>query len=168
MPVEYIALAVSIFSVLVASLSLGWNIYRDIILKAKVDVSFGVVSVIHVSLPETPHYLNLRITNFGPGPVTISTIIVKEVQLWRRLLRKTRNAFITPDYTNPLSAKLPAKIEVGDKIELLLPYDEDCFLKSRFTQVGVYDYFGRYHRAPKSDLKKAYSQWEKDFSKKTS
>ena len=30
-----IALCISIFSVLVASLSLGWNVYRDVILKPK-------------------------------------------------------------------------------------------------------------------------------------
>ena len=163
MPTEHVALAVSIFSILIAALSLGWNIYRDLILKARVDVSFGVFSLINPSLPESPHYLKLSVTNFGPGPVTVSTIIVKEAQLWRRLLRKTRNTFIVPDYTNPLSTRIPAKIEVGDKIDLLLPYDRDCFLKSHFTYVGVYDYFGRYHCAPKSDLKEAYAEWKKDF-----
>ncbi len=164
MPIEYIALTVSIFSVLVASLSLGWNIYRDVILKAKVDVSFAVVTIIHDSLPNRPRYLNLKVTNFGPGPVTISTICAKEAQLWRRLLKKQKGAIVTPDYSNPLSAKLPAKIEVGDKIDLLLPYDKDCLLQSHFTHVGVFDYYGRLHCAPKSDLKKAYSTWQKDFA----
>jgi hypothetical protein len=70
MPVEYIALLISIFSVLVAAFSLGWNIYRDIILKAKVDVSFAVVTIIHDTMPERPQFLNIKATNFGPGPVT--------------------------------------------------------------------------------------------------
>lgn len=167
MPVEYIALFVSIFSVLVAALSLGWNIYRDIILKAKVDVSFAIVTIIHETMPDRPQFINLKATNFGPGPVTISMICVKEAQIWRRLLRKTKYGFITPDYKNPLSGRLPAKIEVGDKIELLLPYDKDSFLRSRFTHIGLNDYYGRTHWAPSRDLKKAYTKWKKDFQNET-
>lgn len=167
MPVEYIALLISIFSVLVAAFSLGWNIYRDIILKAKVDVSFAVVTIIHDTMPDRPQFLNIKATNFGPGSVTISMICVKKAEIWRRLIRKTKHAVITPDYTNPLSSKLPAKIEVGDKIELLLPYKKDSFLRSHFTHIGVNDYFGRTHWAPKRDLKKAYATWKKDFQNET-
>jgi len=161
--IEYIALIISIVSVLVASISLGWNIYRDVILKAKVDVTFAVVSVIHQSLPDRPQYLNLKATNFGPGPVTMSTICVREASVWRRAIRKVRFAIITPDYTNPMSAKLPAKIEVGDKIELLLPYDKDCFFKLPFTHVGISDYYGRIHWAPRKQFKEARATWIKDF-----
>ena len=168
MPVEYIALVVSIFSVLFAALSLGWNIYRDIILKARVDVSFSIVEIIHVSIPERPSYLNIKVTNFGPGPVSINMICVKEAQLWRRIMRKTKFGVITQDYTNAMSSKLPAKIEVGDKIELFLSYDRNCFLRgSHFTHIGVNDYYGRVHWAPKRDLTKAYSGWKKDFPSET-
>ncbi len=167
MPTEQIALVVSIFSVLVASLALGWNIYRDIILKPKVDVAFAVVTIIHESLPHQPQYLNLKVTNFGPGVVSVSTICVRNAPLWKRVLRKVEYAIITPDYTNPMSARLPAKIEVGDKIELLLPYDEACFLTSQFTDVGINDYFGRTHWAPRRQLMKAYEKWRQDFPNET-
>ena len=66
-----------------------------------------------------------------------------------------------------MSSKLPAKIEVGDKIELFLPYVKDCFLKEHFTHVGVADYYGRMHWAPESELKMAYAEWKKDFPNKT-
>jgi len=161
------ALIVSIFSVLIASLSLGWNIYRDIILKAKVDVSFAIVTMIHETLPHRPQYLNLKVTNFGPGVVTVSTICVREVSLWKRIRKKIQYAIITPDYTNPLSTRLPAKLEVGDKAEILLPYDKDCFLSSSFTDVGVNDYYGRTHWAPREHLKKAYATWRKNFQSET-
>lgn len=166
MKVEYIALIISIFSVLVASLSLGWNIFRDVILKAKVDVTFAVVFIIHQSLPGRPQYLNIKATNFGPGPITISTICVREAPLWRRILRKVRFAIVTADYANSMSAKLPAKIDVGDKIELLLPYDNDCFLKSPFTDVGVSDYYGRIHWVSRKEFKRARATWIKDFQVK--
>ena len=165
MRVEYVALSISIFSVLVAALSLGWNVYRDVILKAKVDVSFAVVTIVHATMPNNPRFLNLKVTNFGPGPVTISMIHAKNAPLWRRMVRRTNHAVITLDYTNTLSSKLPAKIDVGDKIELFLPYDKDCFLNSRFTHVGVNDYYGRIHWAPKRDLKKAYKTFHSEFTK---
>jgi len=165
--IEHIAILISIISVLIASISLGWNIYRDVVLKAKVVVTFNVVHIIHETLPNKPQYLSLTATNFGPGPVNMSMICAKEAQLWRRLLRKTRHAVITPDYTNPMSAKLPHKVEVGDKIDLLLPYDKDCFLGSVFTHVGISDYFGRIHWAPWKQLKGAYKKWGEDFGSET-
>ncbi len=167
MSTEQVALLISIFSVLIASTSLGWNIYRDVVLKAKVDVSFSVVFILHETLPERPQYLNLKVVNFGPGVVNINTICIKEDQLWRRLLRKTKFAIVNADYSNPLSSRLPAKIEVGDKIELLLPYDKECFLKAHFTHVGVSDFYGRIHWAPMRQLKKTYESWNKDFGKKS-
>jgi hypothetical protein len=157
------ALLVSIFSVVIASLSLGWNIYRDVVLKARVDVSFAVVTLIDQSRRDRPQYLNIKATNFGPGVVTLSTIVVKDSRLWTRLMRQPRYAIITPDYTNPLSAKLPAKLEAGDKIELLLPYDKEAFLKERFNRVGLSDYFGRIHWARIREFKRARETWHKDF-----
>lgn len=158
------ALIVSIVSAAIASLSLGWNIYRDVILKGRVDVSFAVVTLIDQNRRDRPQYLNIKATNFGPGSVTLSTIVVKDTRLWTRLMRRPRYAIITLDYTNPLSAKLPAKVEVGDKIELFLPYDKEAFLKERFTRVGVSDYFGRIHWARAGDFKSALETWRKDFS----
>jgi hypothetical protein len=167
MTTAQLALLISFISILIATASFVWNIYRDVALKAKVDVSFAVVFIIHETLPHQPQYLNLKITNFGPGVVNISMIFVKEAELWRRLFRKTRHAVVNADYTNPMSSRLPAKIAVGDKIELLLPYDKDCFLKSHFTHVGVSDYYGRVHWAPRRQLKKAYESWHKDFENKS-
>lgn len=166
MPADQIALIVSIVSALIASLALGWNIYRDVVLKPKIVVSFSVVVIIHDSLPHRPQYLNITATNFGPGVATLSSIIVKNAPVWRRILTKVKWAIITPDYGNTLSARLPAKLETGDKVELLLPYDEKCFLSEAFTHVGLSDYYGRKHWAPRRDLRKAYAEWGKDHAAK--
>ena len=163
MSTENIALAISIASAVIASLSLGWNIYRDVVLRARVRVSFSIVSIIHESLPDRPRYLSISATNFGPGPVTLSMPCAKNAPLWRRIARKTKHAVINPDYTNPLSGKLPKKVEVGDKLDLLLPYKKDCLLHARFTHVGLSDYFGRMHWAPRAQLKAAYRQYHEEF-----
>jgi hypothetical protein len=159
---DQIALVVSFFSVIVASLALGWNIYRDIILKPKVEVTFDAVTLYSKSWPHQPQYLNLKAINFGPGVVNVNNVRARNAPLWRRVLRKeVRNAIIFPDYTNQMSARLPAKIEV------LLPYDKECFLNSKFTDVGFNDYYGRTHWAPRRQLKKVYAKWRKDFQNQT-
>jgi len=167
MPNDQIALIVSIGSAIVASLALGWNIYRDVVLKANVVVSFSVIFILHETLPDRPQYLDITATNFGPGVVSLNTIVAADRPLWRRVFRKVRYAFVNPDYSNPLSARLPAKIETGDKIVLFLPYDDQCLLGHNFTHVGLTDFYGRTHWAPSSDLKKARAKWLKEFPRET-
>jgi hypothetical protein len=163
---DQLALIVSIVSAVIASLALGWNVYRDVVLKPKIVMSFSIVFIVHETLPHRPQYMNIRATNFGPGVVTLSSIVAKNAPLWRRIFRKVQYAFITPDYTNPLSGRLPAKLETGDKVELLLPYDAECLLSKTFTHVGLTDFYGRSHWAPRGDLKRAYKEWRKDFGTK--
>jgi hypothetical protein len=166
MATDQLALIVSILSAAIASLALGWNVYRDVVLKPKIVVSFSIIFIIHESLPERPQYINITATNFGPGAVTLNSIVARNAPVWRRVLRKVQYAFITPDYTNPMSGRLPTKLETGDKVELLLPFDAECLLSHTFTQVGLTDFYGRSHWAPRRAMKKAYAQWKKDFEHK--
>lgn len=163
MQLNQIAIILSVFSVLVSALALGWNIYRDVILKPRVRVWFAVVSILSEGSPEAPQYLNLKVTNHGPGSLKISNICVRDASLWKMALRRVKLAIIIPDDRNPMSEKLPSKVEVGDKIEILLPYNKHCFLNGSFTHVGVSDYYGRRHWAPKKQLREAYKAWERDF-----
>lgn len=167
MATDQLALIVSIVSAIIASLALGWNVYRDVVLKPKVVMSFSIVFIVHETLPNRPQYMNIRATNFGPGVVTLSSIVAKNAPLWRHVFKRVQYAFITPDHTNPLSGRLPAKLETGDKVELLLPYDADCLLSKAFTHVGLTDFYGRSHWAPRGDLKRAYIEWRKNFGTKT-
>ncbi len=43
-----VAIFISVFSILIAAFSLGWNIYRDVILKPKVKVAFGIRTFIEL------------------------------------------------------------------------------------------------------------------------
>lgn len=166
MAIDQLALIVSIGSAVIASLALGWNVYRDVVLKPKVVVSFSIVFIVHETLPHRPQYMNITATNFGPGAVTLSSIVARNAPLWRRILRKVQYAFITPDYTNALSGRLPVKLDTGDKVELLLPYDAECLLSHTFTHVGLTDFYGRSHWAPRHAMKKAHAEWSKDFGHK--
>lgn len=164
---EIIALLISILSLAVAALSLGWNIYRDVILKPKLKIGFGVKEIISPSLAEHLTKLILTATNFGPGRIKCSMIELRNAPLWRRVLRKTRQAIIIHDYQNPMSAQLPATLEVGDKMDLILPYDKECCLSKPFTHIGLSDSFGRIHWAPTRDMRRAKEHYQKDFAKST-
>ena len=167
MQTDQLALVVSIVSALIASLALGWNIYRDVVLKPKVVVSFSVVVILHETLPERPHYLNITGTNFGPGSVTLNAIVAREAPFWRRALRIVRYALITPDYANQMSERLPKKLEPGDKVNMLLPFDRECLLeRAEITHVGLSDSYGRNHWASRKDTKKARREWAKEFAAK--
>ena len=163
-----IALTLSIISLFIASLSLGWNIYRDIVLKPRVKISFGVKILVHPSIPGRPKYLDITATNFGPRDVNLSMIQMKYSGFWLWLFKKSQYAVIIHDYKNPMSAQLPNNVKVGNKICLLLPYNKDCFLSNPCTHIGISDYYGRIHWAPKKHLKEAKEQYKKDFNNKKS
>ncbi len=162
MDIHLTALGISFISLLIASLSLGWNIYRDVVLKPRVRAGFQVSNIVGPGVP-TRTFLSLSAVNHGPGRVTCNMIHVRTAPLWRRLLRRVRHGVIIGDWTNPLSARLPRALEVGETATLLIPYDRDCFLSTGVTDVGILDSFGRSHWAPRRDLERARAQFRRDF-----
>lgn len=158
-----IAIIISIISVTIAGLSLGWNIYRDVVLKAKIKINVGVRTIIQHGNPARPKYVNITATNHGPGSVTLSMVQMKDSSWWRWLLRKQKYAVIIHDYKNPLSGQLPHRLEVGEKLELLFHYNADCMLKEGWSHIGISDYFGRTHWAESKQVKEASGIWNKEF-----
>lgn len=161
------ALWISIFSFVIASLSLGWNIYRDVILKPKLKVNFSVSNVIGEGITNPVRYVFITGTNFGPGEINCQMIRGRDATFWKRITGKNEFFVVIHDYVNPLSGQLPRKLAVGEKIDLPLLYDESdkCILKKNFTHIGISDSFGRVHYAPSKDIKKAKEQYAKDFAK---
>lgn len=162
MDIQLTALTISFVSILVAGLSLGWNIYRDVILKPRMRVRFQVSTIVHPALPSQT-FLGLTTVNHGPGRITCNMIHVKTAPLWRRVLRSVKQGVIIGDWTNPLRGKLPKTLEVGETLTLLLPYEKRCFLSSDSTHIGIIDTFGRTHWAPRSQVKDARQQYVKKF-----
>jgi hypothetical protein len=166
MDIQLTALTISFLSILLASLSLGWNIYRDVILKPRLRVRFQVSTVVHPALPSQT-FLGLTAVNHGPGRITCNMIHVRTAPLWRSLLRAVKHGVVIGDWTNPLSGKLPKMLEVGETLTLLLPYEKRCFLSSDSTQIGILDSFGRSHWAPSHQVKEAREQYRKKFGEQS-
>lgn len=164
--ISFGALSISVFS-------LGWNFYRDVILKARVKVTISISNVYHGDDIRGP-FVSIDVTNFGPGPITCDSIgMMKQSRLsflGRHILEvfrmQTRYAHIMYDYTNPYSSELPKKLLVGERLTLLLSMNQDCLLAFDPTHVGVHDSFGRYHYATRRSLKKAKKEFFEKFEKK--
>jgi len=94
MTIAVIAIVISIISVIFAGLSLGWNIYRDIVLKARIRIDFGVSVVLQQGISSKSTYVSITATNHGPGSVNLSMVKMKDSSWWRWLLHKEKWAIV--------------------------------------------------------------------------
>jgi len=156
-----IALLISGFSAGIALLALGWNIYRDIILKPKVKVRLQITEILTPGDPpeERDTRVDFTATNFGPGTIILQGIRAKT----KKFLRKTKWMILFNDFADPLSRQFPCKLEIGEKGTFLLPYRKGIFLKNDFTKIGIADSFSRIHWVPKKDIKRVKKAYIKDF-----
>jgi len=158
-----IAIFVSVASAIVAAISFGWNVYRDVLLKARVKVTFGVRRVVQEGAPPSPEYIDIHATNHGPGVVRLTTIVLLESSILKKLMRKEQYAFLIHDYKNRYTGHLPSQLEVGEGVDLFVDYDRDCFLNQSLTSLGNNDSFGRTHWAPRRYMKQMRKKWLADF-----
>ena len=88
MKIEYIALGISLFLLLFAAISLCWDVYRGIILKAKVRVSFATVTIFHATLPEKTKISKSQSDKLWSWAVNISGMYAKDKHPWYRFNKK--------------------------------------------------------------------------------
>jgi len=127
-------------------------------------VKFSVHEIYHETFPKPLTKVFLSATNFGPGAIKVTMIDFKGAALWRRVFRRVKYGVIIWDYTEPLSGKLPTKLEVGESIDLLFKYGTEFKLTSEITHIGLRDSFGRVHWASCRDVKTFKQKHAKDFS----
>ena len=160
-----IPIGISVIALVISGLSLGWNMYRDLALKARLRVKFGVQTMHHTTFAQPLITLVLEVTNLGPGKIEIGMIKIKTAPLWRRLTGTVKRMSLLSDYPNPLSARLPAGLEFGKVIDILIPYNKDCFLRETTTHIGIRDAFGRVHWSRRRDIRAARKIYKQDFGR---
>ena len=111
------SLILSILSLVIAAFALGWNVYRDVVLKARCKVSISLVDLIEPGIGDRGSFVDISGINFGPGPLQVEAIVAKQSCLWDRLLKKEKFFFIIPPYPNGINREtLPKKIAEGDML----------------------------------------------------
>lgn len=133
---------ISVLSLAVAAFALGWNVYRDVVLKGRLHASVATMAI--MSGPQdVGTFLQVSGVNFGPGELTISSVVSRRSSPWRRLTRSEDYYQILPSGPGAqYSDHLPVRLEVGGRVKLMLStnlYDEN------WTQIGLSDTFGRTH-----------------------
>ena len=155
---------ISVFALVISGFSIFWNIYRDLILKGKIMTHIQISTIIQPGR-NLGSFIDITGVKHGPGPITCESVFIK-YSLWQRLKGKKKYGFIMSDYNNPLSGKLPKKLEVGEKITILNLHKENAFLADKPLRVGFKDSFGRLHWASKKNLRQAIKDYLKDFPEK--
>jgi hypothetical protein len=154
----------SFFSILISGLALGWNIFRDVILKPRLKVRFSISKLAMQGVDEHPTFLRLSATNWGPGAI-ICNMIVYKYRPWFGFLKWNKEqGVVLYDYSNRLNEKLPKKMEVGDSMDQLLKYEANSVLSQKITHIGFVNSFGRQHFSPRKDVKEALNKFKKDFN----
>lgn len=163
METDQLAILIAGLSFGVAAFSLGWNIYKDIILKPTAKASADRVLMASEVMPQQMK-LKISAVNHGPGPIRLNIIRFIKTSLWKRLFRKWTHGVIIHDYRNPLSGQLPVTLEVGETVDLIFPWDAENICSVNPTSIGIADSFGRTHWAKRKNVRKLMEHWRSDFA----
>ena len=163
-----IALGVSILAFVLSAFSLGWNIYRDVILKPRLKVALGIKSLLverekHRLSELGAPFIELQATNHGPGEIVINGAVARRSSFLRSLFTECPYLFIVPDFKHPYCSKPSCRVAVGDKALIIFPYQQECFLAEKPKRVGVVDSYGRVHWASRRELRNALQQYRESF-----
>lgn len=104
--VAVIALFIACFSMIIGAISLGWNIYKEIIFKPKLIVNLGVSVLVGGGAKET--IISLRGVNSFQGSVTVNIPVLKKTGYFRKLFKCEKNWIINPDHSHPYCSALHA------------------------------------------------------------
>jgi len=151
----------SLTALVLSATAILWNIYRDVLLKPRVKASGGVRAMFTPLADQPMMVVLIKAINFGPGDVVCTAIALKNSPLWRRVTHRTKMWTIVQ--TTPPT---PHRLEVGDSVDFIIPYNAKSFLGEEFTHVGVLDSFGRHHWIPRRDARRARAQYQRDFPKR--
>ena len=168
-------LIISVFAVVIAGVSLGWNIYRDIIIKPRLKVDLCFATMLHHRDGGNPSVLKnkeeildsnpfviLEAINHGPGNIRCTAIMaIKRRGIWNH-----QRAFIRHDVHHEASADLPVTLEVGQPLSLAIPLRADGFLGDNFDRIGIKDSYERMHWVPRKTIRKMTSAYLKKYKHK--
>jgi hypothetical protein len=148
-----VAIIVSVISLVLSIVSVGWNIYREVVLKPRVKVR--VDSLVEVPLDSggkvivTPiGKLGVSAINFGPGEVKCEVAIVRFGSWWETRVRRSHSS-------RAVIARFDQKkLGVGERAQFTTRWQEAWFLNEANVRIGVVDSFGREHWAPQRQVRR--------------
>ena len=160
---DQIALLLSCLSLVVAAIALGWNIYRDVVLKPRLKVSVDKGFIVS-EIQKSENKLMISAVNHGPGKIRLNIVKFKSTSFLKRLRGKSKFGVVIHDYRNAQSGQLPTTLDVGEKLDLIFPWNSENVFSLAPSHIGITDSFGRTHWAKSKEIKKASAQWQANFA----
>ena len=152
------ALLISILSLVVSFVALGWTIYRELALKARVKTSLSIGEW-HTPAGSQKKII-ITASNLGPGPVQIQGFTVGDPPRGKLPV----NCHILPiEWEHPINTRLPALLNVGQTLSLVVKCESDSFLAAGASRIGLKDSFGRTHWTPRRDGQNALKDFHAAF-----
>lgn len=162
---EDLALLISGFSFVLAGIALGWNIYRDAIAKPKLCVNLKRSALLALNNPESyDTKIILSGTNFGPGPIDCRVAYGKKTSFLLWLFRREKYSVILHDWKDGRGDQFPKRLELGESVNIIFPYESNPIDNDVITHVGIGDSFGRRHWAPRADVIRVQKGLRKDMA----
>ena len=156
------ALLLSVVSLVLASISIAWNIYKDVFLRPRSHIT-GYKSFINNGEQEHGPYITLRLTNLGPGKIIVTGIVAKESGFLKRVFQRKHGIQLNYDWENQFNTAMPMTADSAESVQQLLRYEESCVLKTRIRSLGFIDSRFKYHWISKEDLRKLKQVFGEDF-----
>lgn len=164
------ALIVSISSACLSLLSLGWNIWSKFIYPTgRLRIVWQAITIIdQAEASDCPRYLAMNITNHGPSETTVQSVHGKFARPWPK---RGQSALINPIHDlrmpelamGPFAGGLPKKLAVGETFSLYFPFSANSFARDPIIRLGVSDVFGKFHGAPRKNIKAVATELDKAF-----
>lgn len=133
-------LVVSVLALIVSFVAVTWTIHRDVRRsRLRVTCAFAVLDPAGAGV-ET---VVVEGVNMGPG-----TLYVNGAWLFfRRRFRRSKRAFLVPDWNLGQNSRLPATLDPGQTVHVFVKLTEEAWPKECPTDVAMVDTYGRRHFA---------------------
>jgi len=146
--------------IILSSVAIGWNIFRDLINKGKLRVVCFIGYV--TADPDTRDKLIYNITNIGKKPIIADKVMgayKKEKFSFKRWQKSCSTFFINPRY-------IPKKLEPGEHVAEWT-YIDQKFKLENIKHLFVIDTVGRIYKAKKKDVNKVNEKISEILSSNT-
>jgi hypothetical protein len=153
MSTENISLAISLAALFLSLMNVGWSVYKELGLRARLLVE-AELKTFHTGDKPPEAWFVITVHNAGPGRSGVKEVkcVGRSARVWPR--RDIRSLGF-PLCLHEDASKLPTKLDVGETSTYFIPVDSIEFLATQGTHIGVQDTFGRSHWAPEHSLAEA-------------
>jgi hypothetical protein len=149
---EILTLCISSFSALVSMFALGWNVYRDVVIKAKIVVSIRTAYATDVGR----WYVSVNAVNIGPSDVRLSAIQVRSISGGVWPFRRYKILTLIPSKELEIEGHIPVTLKQAQTYSFLYDVIVNRADAERIVNMGFRDSYGRSFWGKRRDYRDSF------------